>query len=191
MKKKDCILTKRMLLTMAVMFAFLLVQAQPVVQEINKGWRFHEARLSTWHDGEVPGLVHTDLMKNDIIGDPFYRLNERGVQWVDKEDWEYETVFQAKDGILDKDHIILHCYGLDTYADVYVNDSLVIKADNMFREWKADVKGLLKSVDGEQFVVTVNEKRQVEGKKRPQKVDVDYTFNMNEVKYTKYLISFK
>lgn len=53
------------------------------------------------------------------------------------------------------------------------------------------VKGTLKSVDGNDFVVSVNEKVTVEGKKRPQKMDVDYCFQMDKVKYTKYLINFK
>lgn len=53
------------------------------------------------------------------------------------------------------------------------------------------VAGKLKSVDGRNFVVSVNEKVQVEGKKRPVKMDVDHAFNMDNVKYTKYLISFK
>lgn len=53
------------------------------------------------------------------------------------------------------------------------------------------VKGILKSVEGRDFVVSVNEKVQVEGKKRPVKMDVDHTYNMDEVKYTKYIISFK
>ena len=53
------------------------------------------------------------------------------------------------------------------------------------------VRGILKSVDGRNFVVTVNEKVKVEGKKRPVKMDVDHNFNMDEVKYTKYLINFK
>lgn len=53
------------------------------------------------------------------------------------------------------------------------------------------VKGILKEVNGEEFTVTVNEKVQVEGKKRPVKMDVDHGYNMNEVKYCKYLISFK
>jgi len=52
-------------------------------------------------------------------------------------------------------------------------------------------KGILKSVDGREFVVTVNEKVSVEGKKRPVKMDVDHTYSMDEVKYCKYLISFK
>ena len=53
------------------------------------------------------------------------------------------------------------------------------------------VKGILKSVDGETFVVTVQEKQKQEGKKRPVMVEVDKTYNMNQIKYTKYLLSFK
>ena len=53
------------------------------------------------------------------------------------------------------------------------------------------VQGVLKQVDGRDFVVTVKEKQKLEGKKRPQLVDVDKTFNMDNIKYTKYLLSFK
>ena len=48
------------------------------------------------------------------------------------------------------------------------------------------VQGVLKSVDGDDFVVTSMEKRKLEGKKRPVMVEVDRTFNMNNIKYTKY-----
>ena len=53
------------------------------------------------------------------------------------------------------------------------------------------VKGTLKAVEGTRFTVSVEEKVKVEGKKRPVKMDVDYDYDMNEVKYTKYIISFK
>src|SRR5574344_18881 len=53
------------------------------------------------------------------------------------------------------------------------------------------VQGVLKQVDGRDFVVTVKEKQKLEGKKRPQLVEVDKTFNMDNIKYTKYLLSFK
>ena len=53
------------------------------------------------------------------------------------------------------------------------------------------VKGILKSVDAPAFVVTTQEKTKVEGKKRPELHDVDHSFSMDEVKYTKYLINFK
>ena len=53
------------------------------------------------------------------------------------------------------------------------------------------VKGLLKSIDGRLFTVTVQEKQHVEGKKRPVIADVDKTYSMDEVKSVKYLLAFK
>ncbi len=53
------------------------------------------------------------------------------------------------------------------------------------------VQGILKSVDGNDFVVGVQEKVHVEGKKRPVMQEVEHTYRMDEVKYTKYLINFK
>lgn len=53
------------------------------------------------------------------------------------------------------------------------------------------VKGILKSVEGNNFTITVKEKVKVDGKKRPVLMDVDHDYQMDKVKYTKYLISFK
>ena len=53
------------------------------------------------------------------------------------------------------------------------------------------LQGVLKQVEGRNFVVTVKEKQKLEGKKRPQLVEVDKTYNMDNIKYTKYLLSFK
>lgn len=70
--------------------------------------------------------------------------------------------------------------------EIYVGEPVeVLDADGK------KYRGTLKSVDGQQFTVAVNEKVKVEGKKRPVKMDVDHQFDMDKVKYTKYLISFK
>lgn len=54
-------------------------------------------------------------------------------------------------------------------------------------------QGILKEVseDGQQFTITTKEKQQVEGKKRPVMMDVDKTFDINDIKYCKYLLAFK
>ncbi|MEG1748483.1 MAG: glycoside hydrolase family 2 protein [Tannerellaceae bacterium] len=130
-----------------------VVAAQSVVQQqLDKGWTFKQVRGNNWYPAQVPGVVHTDLIANGIIEDPFFRLNERGVQWVDKEDWEYKTALNISPDILNKDNIELDFKGLDTYADVYVNDSCVIRADNMFREWTVNIKGLIRK-DGNELRV--------------------------------------
>lgn len=113
-------------------------------QELSAGWSFKQVRGNNWYPATVPGVVQLDLMNNGIIEDPFYRLNERGIQWVDKEDWEYKTTLDISPELFNKDNIELDFKGLDTYADVYLNDSCVLKADNMFREWRVEVKDLLK-----------------------------------------------
>ena len=53
------------------------------------------------------------------------------------------------------------------------------------------VQGVLTKVDGDKFTVTVKEKQRLEGKKRPEIVDVDKEFSMDKVKSTKYLLAFK
>ena len=53
------------------------------------------------------------------------------------------------------------------------------------------VQGILKEVNGREFVVTVKEKQTVEGKKRPVMVDVDKNYTMDGVKYAKYVLAFK
>ena len=52
------------------------------------------------------------------------------------------------------------------------------------------VKGILKAVEGNDFTVGVEEKVKVEGKQRPVKQEVDHVYQMDKVKYTKYIISF-
>ena len=53
------------------------------------------------------------------------------------------------------------------------------------------VLGVLKSVDGTNFTITVQEKQKQEGRKRPVLVEVDKTYAMDGVKYAKYLLTFK
>ena len=74
-------------------------------------------------------------------------------------------------------------------AQQYINhigDTLeVLQADGK------KVQGTLKAVDAPSFTITVQEKQKVEGKKRPVLVDVDKTYQMDEVKYAKYMLAFK
>lgn len=124
-----------------------------IQKEINQNWQFSQAGKNEWLPAKVPGTVHTDLMANGKIEDPFYRLNERNVQWIDKADWEYKTTFFVDGEILKREVAELEFEGLDTYAEVSVNGNVVLNADNMFRTWKADVKKYLKEGDNELHIL--------------------------------------
>jgi len=129
------------------LFIFFYVQisnAQNISIELNKNWQFKNQKENKWYKANVPGTVHTDLLANKLIPDPFYRDNESKLQWIDKADWEYRTVFTVDAQTFAKKNIELVFDGLDTYADVYLNGKLVLQADNMFRGWTIDVKSLIK-----------------------------------------------
>jgi len=124
-----------------------------IQQEFEGNWTFSQVGKNEWLPATVPGTVHTDLLANNKIEDPFYRLNEHDLQWIDKVDWEYKTTFTIDKILLQKDQIELDFKGLDTYADVFVNGKKVLEADNMFREWKVNVKKAVKVGENELHVV--------------------------------------
>ena len=111
---------------------------------ISTGWEMRETTSVKWFKATVPGCVHSDLLRNKQIPEPYYRTNEKQLQWIDKKDWEYKTTFDVSEEVLSNENIDLVFKGLDTYADVYLNEKQVFKADNMFREWTIKAKKQLK-----------------------------------------------
>jgi len=88
---------------------------------------------------QVPGTIHTDLLNNGFIPDPFWRDNEMKLQWIGERDWNYENTFQAGPELLEAEVVELVFHGLDTFARVVLNGQLLLESDNMFREWRVDV----------------------------------------------------
>ncbi|MBM7573342.1 beta-mannosidase [Aquibacillus albus] len=111
---------------------------------LSRDWKFRQKGDREWLPAKVPGCVHTDLLANHKIDDPFDGINELELQWIDKQDWEYEITFDLPKKMLDYSHLELVFDGLDTYASVFLNDVPIIEANNMFRVWKKDVNSLLK-----------------------------------------------
>jgi len=124
--------------------------AQPTTQPLNSEWEFRalnavqHPEVSAWHAAQVPGVVQTDLFNDHLIPDPFYGDNESRLQWVGLTDWEYRTTFQVDAATLQHAHVDLIFDGLDTFAEVFLNDQPVLSADNMFRRWRIVAKPLLK-----------------------------------------------
>ena len=102
---------------------FVLLQAQQVQSEFIQGpWQFREVGTSAWHNATVPGSIHTDLLANKMIPDPFIDTNERAVQWVETKDWEYRCSFHPADQVLRYPNVDLVLDGLNTYADIYFDN---------------------------------------------------------------------
>ncbi|MEO6590023.1 MAG: glycoside hydrolase family 2 protein [Pyrinomonadaceae bacterium] len=112
---------------------------------LNSNWRFREVNKTEWLPATVPGCIHTDLLANKKIEDPYYRDNEKKQQWISKTDWEYETTFQISPEILKSQNLEIVFEGLDTYASVFLNDKPILDADNMFRTWRVNIKDAAKA----------------------------------------------
>jgi beta-mannosidase len=116
---------------------------QPATQYLHSGWQLVNPLTQQLVPAEVPGNVHTDLMQAGLIPDPFFGTNEDSVQWVTQQRWVYQTIFELDAVLREYDNLELVFEGLDSYADIYLNDSLVLQTDNMFRSWQLEVNSLL------------------------------------------------
>lgn len=144
---------KKILLFIFVFYGFKIFSQSVENYTLQTEWQFRKAGDEDWLPATVPGTVHTDLLANKIIEDPYFRDNEKNLQWIEKEDWEYTTKFSLDKKTFKKQNIDLIFNGLDTYAKVYLNDSLILTADNMFRTWKVDCKKYLKQDDNVLYIL--------------------------------------
>ncbi|ROH95121.1 glycoside hydrolase family 2 protein [Chryseobacterium cucumeris] len=133
-----------------ILFVFLFVQnilsAQFSQRSLSlENWQFKNSKDQNWLPAKVPGTVHLDLMDNKIIPDPFKDENEKKVQWIENEDWDYQATFTVSSQELKNDNIDLVFNGLDTFSEIYLNGKLLKKTDNMFRKWEIPVKPYLKT----------------------------------------------
>lgn len=94
---------------------------------------------------QVPGSVYNDLLANGQMEDPYYRDNEMKALELMDYDYEYHTVFAVEEAYFQMDEVLLHFDGLDTVADIYLNDNLLGRVANMHRQWDFSVKELLKN----------------------------------------------
>ena len=115
-----------------------------IISELSENWKFKNVKDTLWLQATVPGTVHTDLLKNNLIKDPFLGTHEDSLQWIGEQQWQYKNVFQVEKSQLNKENHTLIFQGLDTYANVWLNDTLIVQADNAFRTWKVDVSKIIR-----------------------------------------------
>ncbi len=111
---------------------------------LESDWKFRISSDTSWYKAIVPGDLVSDLYNNHLINDPYFRSNADSINWIAQENWEYQTTFDVPQDVMKNDEVLLHFAGLDTYADVYLNDSLILESDNMFRSWDVKCKKTLK-----------------------------------------------
>lgn len=112
--------------------------------EFNQNWKMRCVEDADWQEAEVPGTVYTDLLRNGKMEDPYWKDNEDGACALMEKDYEYVCTFEDEkpEGYTG---IFLRFEGLDTVADLYLNDRFLGQALNMHRVWEYEVSDLLRA----------------------------------------------
>ena len=126
---------------------------QVIERALDAGWTVSGPRGMEVR-AQVPGVVHMDLMAAGMLPDPFVGLNIDSVQWVEHGQWTYRCAFTVREAERRSKRAYLRFDGIDTYATVSLNGHVLGTADNMFRQWRYPVQGLLRKGRNE-LVVTI------------------------------------
>ena len=127
----------------SVFFTLIVCSLAYNIVSLNGDWNIVNKNGTINISGAVPGSVHTALMEAKIIGDPYYRDNDYVYTWVGKDYWTYSRKFEFNEKIADQ-AIYLDAEGIDTIADIIVNDVTIGHVDNMYRRWWFDLRSIIK-----------------------------------------------
>ena len=118
-------------------------------QLINQNWIMHESKAEEYYPAKVPGTVYTDLLRNHVMEDPYWKDNEDQALLLMDREYEYISSFDCDKKMMSCERVLLHFYGLDTLARIMLNGVVLGETDNMHREWEFDVKTILKERENE------------------------------------------
>lgn len=113
--------------------------------DLNQNWEMQQVGWDKTIKASVPGSVYGDLLDAGLMENPFWKDNEDEALKLMDYDYEYTTCFNCDSDTLNSDKVMLHFDGIDTLADIYLNDVLLGHVDNMHRVWEYSVKEYLKS----------------------------------------------
>lgn len=122
-------------------------------QTLNGIWQMQETEGSVSYPAQVPGTVLSCLLEHGAIVDPYYRDNEYEVRDLFWKDYSFRRSFTPEEKILAEETVELVCHSLDTFAEIYLNGTLIGKTDNMHRTWRFSVKPYLKAGENEIEVI--------------------------------------
>lgn len=98
-------------------------------------WEFKHPVSNEWINAGIKGSVQEVLLAKGELPDPFYGKNEEKYGWIEEHIWEFRSSFDLTEAQLNSEFIELDFQWIDTYADVYLNDSILFFACNSFRPY--------------------------------------------------------
>ncbi|MCW5720279.1 MAG: glycoside hydrolase family 2 protein [Devosia sp.] len=94
----------------------------------------------------LPGDVHSALLAQGLIVDPYFGENEKQVMWVNETAWTVERRFVASPADIDL-YLTLTLAEVDCIATISLNGEVVARTDNSFVRHDIDVSGKVRAGD--------------------------------------------
>lgn len=116
---------------------------------LHHGWTFHHPETGRDYPAQVPGCIHTDLRRQELIPDPFWGANELDLAWIEERNWDYKLAFNVSAATLQNERVELVCEGLDTLATITLNGQQIARTENMFVGYRFEVKSQLREGENE------------------------------------------
>ena len=116
---------------------------------LNGRWQWRACGETEYHEGIVPGSVLSDMLRLNLIEDPYWRCNEYAVRELMGQDYCYRRTFVVDAAELHHDRAELVCEGLDTISDLRLNGHFVAHTDDMHRTYRFPVDKLLREGENE------------------------------------------
>ncbi|NXY81873.1 MANBA mannosidase, partial [Alcedo cyanopectus] len=110
-------------------------------------WGLSNGNGSVVLRGEVPGCVHTALYRRGLIQDPYYRFNDVRYRWISLDNWTYSRTFRTPFDIRKWQKVNLVFEGVDTVAQILINNITLGRTDNMFNRYSFDISSVLQEVN--------------------------------------------
>lgn len=88
----------------------------------------------------IPGSVYGNLLRQGLMPDPYERMNELDALKLMENAFRFQTVFSLTGEQMAADFLLLRFDGIDTLAEIYLNDILLGHADNMHRVWEFHIR---------------------------------------------------
>lgn len=114
-----------------------------IFQTLNGTWMMNERGSETFVEAKVPGSVLSAFLVQHRISDPYFGTNEYKTRDILKKDFFFTREFQVMPELLQQDRIRLCCKGIDTVANIYINNMLIGTTANMHRTYNFEIKQFL------------------------------------------------
>ena len=95
-----------------------------------------------WIPATVPGDIHIDLMRANIVTEALIEENNKQMEWTEEKEWWYKRVFTvSKELLRRKTELVFE--GIDLTSDIWLNGCHLGGTNNMFRTYRFDISKIL------------------------------------------------